>query len=79
MRLLFSLKSDDRWGHKTNYQYYLPSFIYRLLEGSTQFSHLHKDASDAGEYHRSEVREMKKEQQGQHKNKQRNKIKVSIS
>ena len=27
----------------------------------------------------AEVREMKKEQQGQHKNKQRNKIKVSIS
>jgi CRISPR-associated endoribonuclease Cas6 len=41
MRLLLSLKSGDNIGYETNYHYHLQSFIYTLLEGSTQFSHLH--------------------------------------
>jgi CRISPR-associated endoribonuclease Cas6 len=41
MRLILSLKSIAFPEHKANYQYLLQSFIYTLLEGSTQFSHLH--------------------------------------
>ncbi len=41
MRLLLRLKSVDNIGYETNYHYHLQSFIYTLLERSTQFSHLH--------------------------------------
>jgi CRISPR-associated endoribonuclease Cas6 len=41
MRLLLSLKSADNIGYEANYQYHIQSLIYTLLEGSTQFSHLH--------------------------------------